>query len=239
MSNSIGIYREIKVSERAPTGVYTEAPRGVRFVAWLRASLAFVRVVMNPNNLTQVIRFVDALTSLPVVSGPLVEAMRGSEQGRRALETKVRFGRVDIEALAQCPPGSLGQAFASYLKSNGLDPSALPARKAVTDAEYVSAHLYETHDIWHVVTGFQTDVAGELGLQAVYAAQLPSRVAVGILAIGMVQTLFKGFADREARFEQIVRGWQMGRRAAPLIGFDWRSMLNAQLLEVRQQLGLG
>jgi ubiquinone biosynthesis protein Coq4 len=34
---------------------------------------------------------------------------------------------------------------------------------------------YETHDIWHVVTGFHTDVAGELGLQAFYLAQFPGR----------------------------------------------------------------
>jgi ubiquinone biosynthesis protein Coq4 len=27
--------------------------------------------------------------------------------------------------------------------------------------------------VWHVATGFSTDIAGELGLEAFYAAQLP------------------------------------------------------------------
>jgi ubiquinone biosynthesis protein Coq4 len=33
---------------------------------------------------------------------------------------------------------------------------------------YVLSHLYEMHDLWHAVIGFETDVAGELALQAFY-----------------------------------------------------------------------
>lgn len=218
------------------TLVYSDAPRSAVLIAFLRAAAAFVRVVINPTHLQHVINFVDALTSLPVVTRPIVEAMRELPQGRRALKERPRVGRIAIDALLQRPGGSLGHLFAEHLQANGLDPAALPARKALSDDQYVTAHLYETHDIWHVATGFKTDIAGELGLEAFYAAQIPSRVAVGILSIGLVQTLFKGFADRQARFEQISRGWRMGRRALPLIGLDWAALWNVPLAELQRQL---
>lgn len=202
----------------------------------LRAALAFIRVVLRPDHLPHVINFVDALTALPAVTGPIVEDLRRTEQGRRALAEKIRVGRLDLDELMKRPPGSLGRRFAEHLRANNLDPGALPARVATTDDAYTAAHLYETHDIWHVVTGFHTDKPGELGLQAFYAAQMPSRVAVGILAIGMVQMLFKGFDERAARLEQIARGAAMAKMAAPLLGVDWQSMWNTPLVDVQRQL---
>ncbi len=221
------------------TRLYVAPPRmGGRLLAYLRAGVAFVRVVLRPQSLPHVINFVDALSSLPVVSEPIAASMRQHAQGTRALAERTRVGPIDIEGLLQLPSDSLGHRYASHLRANGLDPGALPARRAKTDVEYVSAHLYETHDIWHAVTGFGTDEAGELGLQAFYLAQIPSRVAVGILAIGMVQTLFKGFADREARVEQITRGWRMGKQSASLVGVDWKALWGVPLAEVQQTLRL-
>jgi ubiquinone biosynthesis protein COQ4 len=236
MLNPIGIQSEVL---GAAPAVYTQAPRSRgTFVAVLKAAVAFVRVVLRTDRLDLVINFVDALAALPVVTAPIAEQMRGFEQGERALREKIRVGRIDLEALKRCAPDSFGRSFVEYLNANGLDPTALPTRRAQTDHEYVSAHLYETHDLWHVATGFKTNEAGELGLQAFHLAQVPNRVAVGILAIGMVQTIFKGFADRNARLDQIVRGWTLGRQAAPLIGLDWKTLWDVPLAEVRRRLRL-
>ena len=37
------------------------------------------------------------------------------------------------------------------------------------------AHMLESHDVWHVLTGFHTDVAGELGGNS--ASTLPAWLA--------------------------------------------------------------
>jgi ubiquinone biosynthesis protein Coq4 len=34
------------------------------------------------------------------------------------------------------------------------------------DTSYLLLRLRQTHDLWHVVTGFSTNVPGELGLKA-------------------------------------------------------------------------
>jgi ubiquinone biosynthesis protein Coq4 len=102
----------------------------------------------------------------------------------------------------------------------------------------VVAYLYDTHDVWHVVTGFSTDVAGELGLQAFYLAQFPATLAGMILLAGFANTLFLNFEDRDARMTAITRGWLLGKRASSLFGVRWSDLWSTPLSEVRAQLHL-
>src|SRR3989344_4649119 len=78
---------------------------------------------------------------------------------------------VDIPALLRLPEGTLGRAYAELMTTRGLSPDFYPPIPIVSKAKYYRLHLYQTHDLWHVVTGFQANPAGELGLQAFYYAQ--------------------------------------------------------------------
>ncbi|WP_322112029.1 Coq4 family protein [Aerosakkonema funiforme] len=40
------------------------------------------------------------------------------------------------------------------------------------DRSFLMWHITETHDIWHVVTGSNTNITGEIELEAFYVAQL-------------------------------------------------------------------
>jgi ubiquinone biosynthesis protein COQ4 len=154
------------------------------------------------------------------------------------LRERPRLGPVDPHALCTLPPGTLGRAFAEHILGNGLNLNALPQLPARTDAEYVRAHLLEVHDIWHVLTGFATHVAGELGLQAFSLAQLGSPFAAGIITGGLANTLFFAFPERDVRMRSIVRGWLLGKRARPLFGGAWARMWERPLEEVRTAFGL-
>jgi ubiquinone biosynthesis protein Coq4 len=78
-------------------------------------------------------------------------------------------------------------------------------------------------------------VAGELGLQAIYLAQLPSRLAGTLITGGLVNMMFFNFNDRDARLSEISRGWVMGKNARPLFGARWAEMLDEPLVEVRRR----
>jgi ubiquinone biosynthesis protein Coq4 len=130
----------------------------------------------------------------------------------------------------------LGRAFADFLNLRGLDPYGLPRRPAVDEPTYLTAHLYETHDLWHVVTGFDTDVAGELGLQAFYLPQLHGKLPLLLLAAGLLNTLLFAFDDWRARLDAIVRGYRMGQRARPFFGVRWGEWWERTLSDVRQEL---
>lgn len=204
----------------------------------VRAAIGFARVVRDPDRLGDVFQFIDNIVMTERVAAPVLAAFRETEEGTRALAERPRTGRIDLDALAALPAGTLGHAFAAHMRALGLDPAALPSREARNDIEYMSAHLYETHDIWHVVTGFGADRAGELGLQAFYLAQFPSRVAVGILTMGLANTLLLEFEDADRRMDAIARGWVLGRRARRLLGVDWKALWEMPLDEVRERYAI-
>lgn len=204
----------------------------------VRGGHAFLRLVQDVNRLDEVFRLIESIHDNPRISAQLVEGHRQTPHGARALQEKPRLGKIDLEALGKLPEGTFGHEYVRFMRRHGLDPASLPVKPVEDDASFIEAHLRETHDLWHVVTGFEPDVAGELGLQAFYLAQFPNRVALAILSAGMMNTLIYGFEDSAARMTQIARGWTLGRRARPLFGTDWKQWWAMPLAEVRAKLGL-
>jgi ubiquinone biosynthesis protein COQ4 len=209
----------------------------IRTIRRMRGVVSMVRLVRDPNRLGEVFAMADAMVK-PEILDELVAAFSRDPKGARALEERPRVGAIDLAALRELPEGTLGRVYADHMIENGLDPTALPSMEARTPRAYVRAHLYESHDIWHAVTGFRTDVAGELGLQAFNLAQFPSRLAVGLLAMGLLNAVIFHFDEAERRMEQITRGWAMGKRARPLFGTEWATMWGQKMEDVRRDLGI-
>jgi len=202
-----------------------------------RAVRGFVRISVDPSRLNEVFNLSDGLAD-PAVLDKLAEHYRRQPEGAEALRDQPRL-HIDLTELSKLPEGTLGREFADHMIANGLDPAALPTLSARSEGEFVRAHLYESHDVWHVVTGFATDVAGELGLQAFYLAQAgEGKLPTAILAAGLVNTLLFAHDEHEARMNEIARGWQLGKLARPLFGVRWDRLWNVPLAEVRRTLGV-
>ncbi len=198
-----------------------------------RATYSFLDLVRHPEHLDRVFALADALSeSHTEVLDAMRDVFARDPRGAAAIADKPRLG-VDLRELERQPAGSLGRVFADHLRKNGLDPASIPTLAAETDIAFVRAHLYETHDVWHAVTGFGADPAGELGLQAFYAAQTPGNLPLLLLAVGLLNTGLFSIADRDRRLEAISRGWAMGRRARPLFGVRWDELWDRPVSEVR------
>jgi ubiquinone biosynthesis protein COQ4 len=198
----------------------------------------FARLVRDPSRLGEVFEIAETLVDTNAMA-PIVDAFRATPEGARALRERPRIGRVDMKALRALPEGTLGRAFAAHLDRNGLDPNALPMLEHTPDdGMYAHAHLYETHDVWHAVTGFGADVAGELGLQAFYLAQMPAKLGTVLLSLGLLNTFLYAFDERDARMREITRGWLLGRRAKTFLGMDWKALWTTPLSEVRARLNV-
>lgn len=167
-----------------------------------------------------------------------VVRLREQDMPRVAIDARRRLV-VDVDQLHALPLHTLGRSFVDFLTDNGLDPRAIPTLPATDDGEYVSAHIYETHDLWHVVTGFRTDIAGELGLQAVYAAQFGgNKLTRLLLAGGLLHSALAAPADFSRRLDAIVEGWRVGREARCLFGVPWDDLWDQPLETVRRDLGV-
>jgi ubiquinone biosynthesis protein COQ4 len=203
----------------------------------VKAAYQVVRTIRNPERLEDIVELAGVLAP-PRALGRITEGLRSIPSAAEALRERPRIGTVEVSALRTLPLGTLGRAFADHLLDNGLDLAALPRLPARTDAEYFRAHMLEVHDVWHVLTGFSTQVAGELGLQAFSLAQLGSPFAAGILTGGLANTLLFAFPERDVRMRAIVRGWLLGKRARLLFGAAWARMWERPLAEVRASFGL-
>ena len=203
------------------------------FVSWTRLTLDLRR-------LDDVIVINDALMTLrkPGHDRAIIAELEGSPTAAEALRTKHRLGPVDLRGLASMPEETLGGAYGRFMLARGLSPQSLPALEAQTDVDYILAHIYETHDLWHVVTGFDTDTMGETALQAFYLAQQRSYLPFFALSAVLLNTAFFAYDEKDARLGAIVDGWQLGKQARKLLGIEWRNHFERPLAEVRRELAL-
>jgi ubiquinone biosynthesis protein COQ4 len=204
---------------------------------WLRVLSLFagLRLMRDPNRLGDVFVLDRGLSK--DVAARIVESVASHSDGRRALADKPRL-TLDLERLRGLPDGTFGRAVADFYDANGLTPAAIPKLSSGDEAAFVQAHLYETHDVWHVATGFGTNVAEELGLQAVYAAQIPGRLAPLLIAGGLLQAAVWVRDDFGARLAAVSRGYALGARSKPLFGTPWERMWDLPLVEARRRLGV-
>jgi ubiquinone biosynthesis protein COQ4 len=144
----------------------------------------------------------------------------------------------DIPTLLQCPPNSLGHAYATYINTSGFDPAFYRSMAIEDDTSYLMLRLRQTHDIWHVVTGFSTDVPGELGLKAFELAQTRRTMAGILIAGGFVKCLLQTPAELDILLDRIAKGYRMGTHAKPLLAQKWEEHWDKSLTEWRSDLGL-
>lgn len=200
-----------------------------------RAAVALLRLMKDPNSLDQVFALANALAT-PAVLRSLLAAFERDPIAKAALTQRLRVQLPPLSELAELAPGSLGFEFAAVMKRRGLDPGSIPRLKADTPERWVVAHVYDTHDIWHIVTGFDTDIEGEVGLVAFYLAQLPNPLHRALLA-GAVTRLWLLEPDHTAvRLQAIAAGWTLGRRARSILGIDWNALWAEPISEVRSSL---
>lgn len=69
----------------------------------------------------------------------------------------------NLEALLKLPADSLGYQYASSLINAGFDPNFYRSIVVEDEVSYLLLRLRQTHDIWHIVTGFGVDVGGNWG----------------------------------------------------------------------------
>ena len=217
-----------------PTAASSRLRRVTRAV---RGTYAFGRLVQDMRRTDAVFK-VFAEIADPERLAPVVAHLGSTPTGAQALVEQPRLGTVDLDALAALPAGTLGRLYAEHLTSNGLEPDFYPDVEINAPSDYVRLHFYETHDLWHVATGFGTDVAGELGLQAFYVAQFPDEpLPPLLLAAGLLNGVLVERGDMARRVAAISDGWERGRAAKPLFGLRWAERWEQPLGELRRELG--
>ena len=209
---------------------------------WPEAISAVRALMKDPNDVSQVFRIVDALPgySLQRVARRLHQTPSGARRLRE--QPSILPQLRDRAALAAMPPGSLGETYLRFCIAENISADGLvaagaqgggAAHKTTDEVEYVWHYLRDTHDLWHVVTGYEADLLGEPALVAFQAVQTWSP---GLSFIALMVLLKGGFLTGIRRI--IVEGFVRGLRSGWFPGEDWESLLPLPLEEVRRRLNV-
>lgn len=168
----------------------------------------------------------------------MMEGLKGDHEFEALLKSRPSLGKYNLHELAKLPAGTVGQVFAETMLKMGYDPNFFSRAEIHSDGQYMSARLRETHDLWHVVTGFDTSPAGEGGLQAMYTYQVRGSLSAFLISAAMLNALLYDRDDIYNRVEQLVMGWRLGQRSRRLLNVQWEEMMSRPLSQVRRELNL-
>jgi ubiquinone biosynthesis protein Coq4 len=209
-----------------------------------RVARAFWRFIKDPaNNTKDVLLVEDTFFRRKLLRRfarweEVAERLKADPRTARAFELRPRLATPDIDALAALPPGTLGRALGQHFQSYGLNPRLFQPLPDNCDGEFVMAHLLETHDVWHIVTGFGTDLEGEFALTAFYAMQTGATATTLLLALGLANTTLFESAAVAPRVAAIAAGVSAASAAEPMFGVDWTQYWEMPLREVRNRFSI-
>jgi ubiquinone biosynthesis protein Coq4/drug/metabolite transporter (DMT)-like permease len=147
--------------------------------------------------------------------------------------------RYDADSLLQLAPDTLGGAYARHMRANGLRPDFYEDMAPRHRMHYLRLRMRQTHDIWHVLSGFGTDEFGEVGLQGFYFAQFTNGQSALIACAAMLKSVLRGrFGDLEKHVDAFCEGYCNGKRAQSLLAVKWEELWGEKLETLRQRYGV-
>ena len=143
----------------------------------------------------------------------------------------------DLSTLRRLPAGTLGREYARFLDANGIEPLVISAdvKARFRDNPYALRYT-TTHDLHHVLSGFDTGLAGEVGVVAFNVGQ--GSAPVSRAALWGIRLLYSILSPTQVRriWHNVRVGLEMGRRAELVIAEPLESWFEDPLDQVRARL---
>mgnify|MGYP003640236444 CR=1 FL=1 len=210
----------------------------------LAALRAFRRLIRDKEDTAQVFEIMKALSGRSVSRG-YNRMLRTGEGGRQAfLRDELAHKLDDPVWLARFPEGSVGATYRAFREARGFTADGLaqverevvPFIDAPHPVVWYSRRLRDVHDIWHVLTGYETDALGEACVVSFSYGQTRNLgfAFIGWGAAREVQRENRSIPARKAVFQ----AWRNGRAARWLPALDYEALFERPLDEVRRTLGI-
>lgn len=145
----------------------------------------------------------------------------------------------DVDEMLALPESTLGGSYARHMKARGLRPDFYDQVAPRHKLHYLRLRMRQTHDIWHTLSGFDTDPAGEVGLQGFYFAQFTNGQSALIAAGAILKSILRRrYGELEGFVEAFCEGYRNGRCAMPLLGVKWEERWQEPLAALRQRFSI-
>ncbi len=172
----------------------------------------------------------------------IYDRVMADETGRRIL----REGRslhpvlLDFDRLRSLSSGTVGYEYVCFMEANEIDIVSFAeaslrhmAREdyANEEAWALANRLRDIHEIVHVISGYGTDVLGEM-CELAFKIREDPRPRAARFAIRVNVANFRRNRSRHAE-AAIGQAFQRGCRVGLMVGADWEAMMDWQLALIR------
>ncbi|MEM9381496.1 MAG: Coq4 family protein [Planctomycetota bacterium] len=207
----------------------------VHYLTTLKGVMGMLR---NPEHTESVFDIEDGLRDIDA-TGEMIAYLRTCEDTARMMDERwLAPESPDLDALSELPEGTLGKDFAHHILSHGYDPDYYRKIDVKDDTDYVMMRIRQTHDIWHVVTGFDVSRIGEVALKAFELGQMRRPMAAVICAGGVIRFMMKDPDEFPDLLNGISMGYRLGLGSKKFLGQKWEEHWDRPVAEWRELLGV-
>ena len=149
------------------------------------------------------------------------------------------YPAIDLEELSRLPEGTLGYEYAQHMKRNNIHPLVISSDLIeAAKANPFALKFTATHDIFHILLGFDTSYAGEVGVLGFMVGQGYSTF---LQAYEPVVKHFYPFILRSQAQQiraNLDRGKALGEKAKCLLTYRFEDNWSRPIEDIRAELGL-
>ncbi|MEM9161927.1 MAG: Coq4 family protein [Cyanobacteria bacterium P01_F01_bin.4] len=146
---------------------------------------------------------------------------------------------INLDQLSQLPKGTLGHEYAQHMQANNIQPLQIsPDLQQEAKQDPFALRFTLSHDILHVLLGFDTSYAGEAGVLSFTMAQ---GYSFALSAYQPVLTFLYPLifsAEGEQMRANIHRGETLGRQANCLLAYPFEKDWARPITDIRTELRL-
>ena len=206
----------------------------------LRAVRNFQALIKDKEDTSLVFKIFESLPSKGFL--PRVRELSLSDHGAMLRANEPRLPEIldDHTALRRTPKGSLAHAYCDFMEAEGLSAAGL-----VAEAERLGRPKYpdlvqwfmersrDTHDLFHILTGYGRDALGEACVLLFTHGQAPSQghLLIGYAGAANIKKTLKG--SKAPVMGAVRQAQRTGKGAPPLIAQPIRELLAQPLEDVR------
>lgn len=209
----------------------------------LRAVHNFQKLMKDKEDTALVFKIFESLPSSNFMER--VRELALSERGEYLRQSEPSLPEIldDHAALRRTPKGSLAHAYCDFMEAEGLSAAGLVAeydrvgRPKYPDlVEWFVNRSRDTHDLFHVLTGYGRDALGEQCVLLFTHGQSPSQghLLIGYAGAANIKKMVKG--SEAPVFGAVREAHRTGKGAPQLMAQPIRQLLERPLDEVRAAL---
>jgi ubiquinone biosynthesis protein COQ4 len=148
---------------------------------------------------------------------------------------------------ADCAPNSVAAHYIAFMKREGLSAAGLvaeshrwapPESLPRDQTQWYFDRLRDTHDLFHVLTGYGRDALGEVSLLG-FSYEQNHNTGILFIAYAGARQIKKVSGTKAPIFAAIKEGRRLGRAAAKISHQDIAALMREDIGEARARLNIG